>query len=44
MKREGKSKKDFSPKNTTKSSFRTKQNARKGIEMEVTYKLTNKMT
>lgn len=27
MKREGKSKKDFSPKNPTKSSFRTKQNA-----------------
>ena len=32
MKREGKSKKDFSPKNPAKSSFRTKQNAQKKID------------
>ena len=32
MKREGKSKKDFSTKNPTKSSFRTKQNAQKKID------------
>ena len=32
MKREGKSRKDFNPKPTKKSSFRKKQNAKKRVE------------